>query len=147
VYANPLAYIDPLGLAPNDPYPTPADVGKAAITEINPASIRQGIEYGGSIYKKNDGSYSYTQPNKGAKDHVSFGHCPLFHDRAGYYHTHGSDDPGYDNENFSRQDKQMADDNNVPSYLGTPHGDIKEYTPDPGHPGQGTVKTIGGGAK
>jgi hypothetical protein len=43
--------------------------------------------------------------------------------------THGGNDPGYDNENFSPRDKANAQGEHVDSYLGTPNGTIREYDP------------------
>ncbi len=72
--------------------------------------------------------------------------------RAGLYHTHGAFDPkfnaqgnplpgapGYDpqydgNENFGSGDKDTIDYYNVPGFLATPQGTIKEYIPKPGRP-------------
>jgi hypothetical protein len=61
------------------------------------------------------------------------------------YHTHGADDPGFDNENFSPTDKRRADKEMRPNILGTPNRAIKIYTPTSPVviPGGGTVNTIG----
>jgi Domain of unknown function (DUF4329) len=68
------------------------------------------------------------------------GICPTGTKNVGDYHTHGANDPGYDNENFSSTDKKQNDREGVPGFLGTPNGDIKIYQ-------NGGVRTLGAGAK
>ena len=127
VQNNPVNYVDPSGLAPGDSYPTPRDAGRQAIIDINPTSIKQGKEYGGVIYTKPNGSSSYTAPVPGGQAGViiPFNTSPP---ATGWYHTHGANDPGYDNENFSSADLNISNSRNIPGYLGTPSGAIKEYT-------------------
>jgi RHS repeat-associated protein len=140
---NPVNVLDYFGLKPGDPYPTCDAAGIQAIKDINPESTKQGVEYAGSIYKSPDNSYSYTAPNKGTKEGSDHGSVPAGKKEAGLYHTHGGNEPGFNNEGFSTQDMINSDFVKVPSYLGTPSGDIKKYTPDPKHPGDGPVQTIG----
>ena len=147
VLGSPLNYIDSSGLAPGDPYPNAVVAGKQALRGINPTSIAQGLEYAGRIYKNPDGTYSYTRPNRGTKDSSSTGLCPAGTTDAGDCHTHGANDPEYDNENFSITDKAANDSGQLPGFLGTPNGDIKIYIPIAGKPLGGIVMTIGKGAK
>jgi len=149
VRGNPLRWTDSLGLAPGDSYPSAADAAIAATNDINHQSITENREYAGRIYKKwwGLGSYSYTEPNAGTVASSNPGTCPITGSNEGYYHTHGGDDPRYDNENFSPADKRISDFEQKPGFVGTPHGDIKEYLPISGQPGNGTVTTIGTGAK
>lgn len=142
---NPINSVDYFGLAPGDSYPTCDAAGKDAIKDINRESIKNDVEYAGRIYKNPDGSYSYTPPNKGTKDSSKPGQVPDGKQHAGMYHTHGAKDPKYDGENFSDDDKKVADRHGDPSYLGTPSGKVKKYTPIPGK--NGKVKTIGKGCK
>lgn len=124
---NPINLVDPLGLAPGDKYKTLDEAGRNAVTDINRTSIKEGREYGGWIYRNTDGTYSYVAPSKGGKDGLILPKKP-----AGVcadYHTHGANDPGYDNENFSPTDKASNDRLPGPGYLGTPGGRIKKYDP------------------
>lgn len=126
---NPIRYFDPWGLKPGDKYPTQDASAIDAIKDINPKSIAEGREYAGRIYKNPDGTYSYTAPNRGTKDSSNPGSYPPGTTNGGYYHTHGADDPGYDNENFSSADKTFSEREGAPGYLGTPKGAIKKYVP------------------
>jgi len=139
---NPLNLVDPWGLAPGDPYPTADAAGTQAVKDINPTSIKEGVEYAGRVYQNPDGTYSYTAPNKGDKDSSNAGKCPNGKKNEGDYHTHGSDDPGYDNENFSQVDIDGNKADGKPGYLGTPKGDVKKYDP-----ATGKSTTIGAGKK
>ncbi len=138
---NPLNWIDPWGLKPGDPYPSQDSTAEQAILDINPTSIQQHIEYAGMIYQNSTiCSYSYTQPNKGTRDSSNPGgpsSVPSGTTATAYYHTHGGNDPGYDNENFSTPDKNYANYYSIDGYLGTPSGAIKKYT----NP-TGTISTI-----
>ena len=147
VEGNPISYVDPIGLWPGGRYSSADAAGIQAIKDINPQSIREGREYAGRVYQNKDSWYSYTEPNRGTKDRSDAGVCPSGTTNVGDYHTHGADDPGFDNENFSRGDKRGNDREGVPGYLGVPSGDIKKYTPIPGRPERGAVTTLGSGAR
>ncbi len=147
---DPVNWIDPLGLAPGDPYPSADAAAIQAIKDINPTSIKQNIEYAGKIYKNADGTYSYTDPLGGDERTSDVGHCPPGKDDEGDYHTHANAKNG---EDFSYVDKEGNDENGKPGYLGTPSGKIKKYTPNPNNPYQykkkgtgGPTTTIGNGA-
>lgn len=144
---NPLNYIDPFGLEPYAEYPSAQAAGEQAVRDINPQSIKDGVEYAGRLCTYANGSCFYTPPNKGGKDWSYDGVCPTGTKAAGNYHTHGSYDKRYDNENFSEDDKRNLDKDNLPGLLGTPQGQIKMYTPLPNSPLHGTVQTVGSGAK
>lgn len=146
-WSSPNIYFDFYGLKPGDRYSSPDAAGEAAIRDINPKSIIESVEYAGRIYKKADGSYSYTKPRKGTKDTSNAGSCPIFTQNAGDYHTHGGPLPGYDDENFADNDKDGNDSENVPGYLGTPTGKIKVYMPLPGSTRGGKVINLGAGAQ
>lgn len=141
---NPVTGFDPFGLAPGDPYPTVNAAGIQAIKDINSKSISEGVEYAGRIYRLSNGLYSYTEPKPGTKRSSNPGYCPSGTSRAGRYHTHGADDPAFYNEDFSDRDKDNADDERVPSFLGTPNRFIKIYVPtNPVVPRGGTINIIG----
>jgi hypothetical protein len=69
---------------------------------------------------------------RGDRDSSNPGPVPEGTVNAARWHTHGGNDPGYDNENFSPQDKANARREHVDSYLGTPGGTIREYDPSTG---------------
>jgi hypothetical protein len=154
VQNNPVNLTDPFGLKPGDKYPTQDAAAIAASNDINNTSISEGKEYAGWIYRNDDGTYSYTAPNAGTKDGSDPGAQP--DGGTAYYHTHGANDPGYDNENFSDADTNFADKKGVDGYVATPGGDIKKYDHDtktgsnigstnPGGGGGGTGGAGGGG--
>ncbi|MDD4910182.1 MAG: DUF4329 domain-containing protein [Candidatus Omnitrophica bacterium] len=128
-YNNPLIWIDPWGLKPGDPYPTEDAAGKDAVNDINPKSISEGREYGGWVYENPNGTYSYTKPYPGSKAGTSLGPRPSGGRVVGDYHTHGANDPGYNNENFSLQDIADNRRSGTTGYLGTPSGAVKKYEP------------------
>ncbi len=109
--------------------------------EINSKSISENREYGGMIYQNEDGTYGYTGPIEGSIDGVDPGDpasIPKGKVPVAYWHTHGGDDPIYDNENFSNVydpvDKEWygdipyADENKIDGYLATPKGKFKYYS-------------------
>lgn len=153
---NPIILIDPTGLAPGDKYPTVRCAGYNAENDYDPISRRRNLEYGGFVYQNPDGTYSYTDPS--ANNRAGIGtpdELPNFWNitippgtqRAGWYHTHASFDPGMNgpgnpapgqpgynwhddgNEVMSDPDKNISDQllHGMPGYLGTPRGTIEEY--------------------
>jgi hypothetical protein len=122
-------------------FKTQHEAAKHVSETINPTSIKENREYGGMIYQNKDGTYGYTTPNKGTLDGVDPGgpsSVPEGTKAVAYYHTHGGDTPGYDNENFSNAydptDKEWygdipyADANKIDGYLATPKGKFKCYS-------------------
>lgn len=120
-------------------YPTAEAAAVAAMQEVNAKSVKEGREYGGWVHKNSDGTYSYDPPVKGSKDGLTNmpGKGP---NDVVWYHTHGANDPGYDNENFSGAtgDKGYSKANNADGYVATPSGAIKKYDP-----ATDTVTTLG----
>lgn len=131
-------FVDPEGLAVGDRYRSIRDAAVAALQEINPASIAENVEYGGSIYRNSDGSYSYTKPTRGDQTSVYINPIwPLFNRNVGTYHTHGCDAPGNnDGEDFSDDDIALAKHwlYGGIDYIGTPDGWVKEFNPKTGDP-------------
>ncbi|MGH8654374.1 MAG: RHS repeat-associated core domain-containing protein [Gammaproteobacteria bacterium] len=123
VLGNPLSYIDPFGLLSIvDAYPSRGAAALAATSDVLAISISADREYAGRIYKNPDGTYSYTPANPGTA-HTSNPDSRINgFSNAGRYHTHGAESPGYDDENFSDQDKFGSDFWREPSYLRAPHG-------------------------
>ncbi len=127
---DPVDLTDFSGERPGDRYKTENEAGRQAIRDINPTSIHEGREYAGRVYQNSDGTFSYTEPNQGTKAASSPGDVPDDTKGVGRYHTHGKDDPGYDNEHFSGPDRDNARNEQVDSFLGTPSGSIQKFTPD-----------------
>ena len=125
---NPVNWLDPLGLAPGDSYATVDDAAKDAMEDIHKRSVSSDREYGGALYKKPDGSFSYTEPHRGDSHSVGIrAGCPKFE---GYYHSHGAESgPKYNDEQFSKTDKQIAINTGKPAYVVTPSGAMKKYNP------------------
>lgn len=106
-------------------------------------------EFGGYIYRRPDGTFSYTPGLHGYKyDMRNLGspteEVPKGIKAVGSYHTHGDyDDTGYhDPESYSDNDMFLAHRYGIPSYLGTPLGKIMRYDPYPNESG-GYERTIG----
>lgn len=137
--ANPLRYIDPLGLSWDDPYPTlEAARMAAACDDLYQMSQAMGIEFSTVIYEK-DGSYSYTFPNIGISDSVN--PVPTIWPTGPVtpleiMHSHGIYDPTYGrgNDQFSPQDKKAAKDFALPAVLVDTKGGVQQYDPNEGKP-------------
>lgn len=111
-------------------YATAEEAAVAAMRAANPASVKEGREYGGWVHKNSDGTYTPAPATRGSKDGLT--NMPdKGDDDVAWWHTHGANDPGYDNENFSgvTGDKGYSKANNAPGYLATPTGVIKKYDP------------------
>jgi RHS repeat-associated protein len=118
------------GLKPGDKYLSRRDAGSAALRDINGRSIRENREYAGIIYKNSDGTYSYTPPRKGDEHKSNTGIAPIGNEVVGDYHTHGAESPEYDDENFSKTDKNGNESDGIAGYLATPSGKILEFDPN-----------------
>ena len=122
-------------------FKTQHEAAKHVSETVNPISIKENREYGGMIYQNKDGTYGYTAPIKGTLDGVDPGgpsSVPEGTKAVAYYHTHGGDTLGYDNENFSSVydpiskesygDIPYAEANKIDGYLATPKGAFKCYS-------------------
>ncbi len=85
--------------------------------DINPTSTRRDKEYAGYFYADPDGSYSHTAPHPLGQAGGS-SRRPHGKDLGGFYHTHGGNDPGYDNEHYSDTDNFTAENLGGANYLG-----------------------------
>ncbi|WP_263377299.1 DUF4329 domain-containing protein [Granulicella paludicola] len=128
----------PTVIAPGPKYNSADAAGKTAVNGINPTSVQQNTEYAGRVYQNADGTYGTTPPNRGDTASSQPGAVPDGTANAGMYHTHGGPDPRYDNEHFSdihnadgtrSGDIPFAQREGVPSYLGTPAGQVLKYDP------------------
>ena len=163
---NSIYYYDVLGLTPKGPtnnkdgtvspgdsdwynkHKNPTAAARARGRSVNPKSKRQNSEFCGMICKKCDKSTGknkyFTTQVKGtiASCIPTNAPCPADSITVGGWHTHGGNDPKYDNENFSdvNGDKDWADNTGMDLYLITPDDRFKHYIPDGSKPdGRGTV--------
>lgn len=106
------------------------------LSAFNPVSVAQDREYGSSIYKNRDRTFS---PNQlvfvGNYDSVviyPYAHIPVGTTPTAIWHTHGAFKPQYANEQFSREDIQATINLNMDGYLGTPLGRMRYFDVDAG---------------
>jgi hypothetical protein len=87
------------------------------------------------------GTYSYTKPRRGGIASSFPGEIPFGMEPAGFVHTHGGNDPLYDNEHFSPADIDIVNEGiyGIPGYLGTPSGSVQML-----YPGGNTIILIPG---
>ena len=111
-------------------YATAEDAAVAAMQHENPSSIKMGREKGSWVKKNADGTFTPRPAVTGTKDGLGNMPPPESNDVV-WWHTHGANDPGYDNENFSGAsgDKGYSDATGKPGYVATPSGTIKKYDP------------------
>lgn len=132
--------------AKNGPFATADDAARAALTDANPKSIRDNLEYGGLVYKDSKGDYYFTGPIMGSDQGVdpAMAAAPAGATIVADYHTHAdysladphtgaairTSDPSRDDFNsddFSTQDKRSAKELGYDAYLGTPNGSFLRY--------------------
>lgn len=122
-------------------YATQDEAARAVSSSINQQSIQEDTEYGGMIYRTQDGRYGYTGPIKGTIDGVDPGGpdaVPEGTTAIAFWHTHGGPNPDYDSENFSNVvdpitnerngDIPYADYYGIDGYVATPGGKFKSYS-------------------
>ena len=104
--------------------------------KYNDNSIKDGREYGSTIYRyKENGKfyYSYTTPKKGTGTRAATPlPAPNGTTAVARIHVHGSswgEDPGIvaSDNNFSTDDKWVYYNNKVDGYVSTPNGSLKKY--------------------
>ncbi len=122
--SSPFRWSDKFGLLPGDCYRTENLAAAQALKDILPASIREDLEYGGWVYQKPNGYYSYTAPQRGLTSSVNPGPRP--DGATGAYHTHGDVTPGYLGEAFSKADTRIP--YGDAAYLGTPSGKLLRFS-------------------
>jgi len=106
---------------------------------INKKSKDEHKEYAGEICRKNGVGYFYTPPAPGtlSGSNPDASPCPTGSSEVASYHTHGANDPGFDNEAFSPRDVEYSMDPNqiinggrlTPIYVGTPGGRVRVFEP------------------
>jgi len=133
-FDNPIRYIDPDGMAPGpgDLFATPEAAAKDFGKTYNDNSIREGQEYGSTIYEvKKDGKtyYTYTVPATGGNAAVTPSPAPSGATSVADVHSHGKYEAGYKNNEFSSTDKADNDKTKLKGYLTTPNGSFQKYDP------------------
>ncbi len=143
-----IAAVELEGLQPYRLFNSPDEAAANFGQQYNPASILEGREYGTNIYavhsykddytRASQTHYYYEEPNKGTKDGVT---VPQTWNNKGVRvataHTHGeyiapwTDFMGinraYENNNFSKTDKENAEERKVNNYVVTPNGSLRRY--------------------
>ncbi|MBQ0167309.1 MAG: DUF4329 domain-containing protein [Treponema sp.] len=130
MHNDPVGHVDLWGLKPGDVFNSPDEAATDFGLTYGDDSIKNNKEYGASVYKVS-GGYTYTVPSVGSSDSVIMS-VPPFDKVEAYLHTHAADDPKYDNENFSKTDKNTAQKKGVDIYVATPKGKLKVFNPDTG---------------
>ena len=111
-------------------FPSQNRAARAALVDINPRSVAENREYGGSVYLNQDRSYSWAGHVAGDATSIAFNPHALVPDgtrATAAYHTHGATMAGFLNEFFSRQDIIFFNFYQVDGYLGTPQGRMFLY--------------------
>lgn len=158
---NPVRLVDYKGMAPGDFFLTIDKAAIDFGLYYNDNSIRERTEYGSTIIKvvnkKGQKGYTYTVANRGNKEGVTLSQAPFGYKTVAEIHTHGhcteNDDTSYYDNDFSgmpRDDEYNIDDkvnlktikDNMDignanrrqrdSYLVTPNGSLKKYSPKTG---------------
>jgi hypothetical protein len=113
----------------------------AALSIYNPLSIKEDLEYGGSVCKVYPGKYTFSIPNIGSATGVTPSECPTGTEQEALYHTHAG--PAGNGEIFSPLDRRFANGlrtdpvsgatfmgKPMSLYLATPSGVIKRFDPN-----------------
>ncbi|HEV7475020.1 MAG TPA: DUF4329 domain-containing protein [Pyrinomonadaceae bacterium] len=133
------------GAAHGPPVFTTMDLAAAAaLRRINRRSRRQNREYAGRICQNANG-FTFTPAVMGTQDSSdpNASPCPTGSTTVASYHTHGANNPLYENEQFSNiaGDIQFATSEGMPAYLATPARLMLVYDPAVGTTIQATLAT------
>jgi len=129
---SPLLLSDPFGTKPGDSFVSAEAAAIDALSYVSSLSDCSKYEYAGWIYKEwslfGAATYSYDEPKKLGAHGGVMPPRPIFHSEQAMFHNHPPY-PDYDYDNFSYEDRFSSQFAGLPSYLGTPGGSVKRYTP------------------
>lgn len=109
---------------------TQTGAAHAALVKINPRSVRENREYGGTVFRNGDRTFSHSGFVAGTTTSVTFvpeAISPIGTTITAAFHTHAGFNPEFNSENFSATDIQTANDFKVDAYLATPLGRFLWY--------------------
>jgi hypothetical protein len=131
VRGRPLKFLDPTGLAPYDLFDTPEDAARDARDHMYPNTVGTNTEFCAQIYYVGNGRYSYNVPVRGSRVDCRALWTPAIDCDAGSsgIHSHGRDDDYVKAYDWSKQDKENNLARDLPGFLVTPDGRIKEQLP------------------
>ncbi len=127
---DPVNWVDTMGFAWEDPFPTMDAAAIDALRLLIKHTRRDNKEWGGWIYKLDDNSYSYTKPVVGKSKSMNcddFKNPPNGTKKVGIYHIHPREDRLA--KYFTQEDYLTSTFENMPIYLGTCFGHIRKNDP------------------
>ena len=143
---NSSLWVDYLGMHTSsyyNKYNNPTYAVRRRGRHINPRAKRMNREFCGCVCKiceKGKWKYFTTQTMGNLSNcQPSNAPCPSDSIWVASWHTHGGNDPRYDNENFSNDDKDYAKFYNIDLYLITPGDQFKQYIPGEGEINRGRL--------
>jgi hypothetical protein len=126
---NPVKWFDPLGLAPNKPFPSPNAAAIDAIDYYMKIATKSNREYGGWIYKMNNKFY-YSEAVAGTNNELlpcEFKEPPQGSEKVRMWHIHPGD--AYNVFWWSTEDTLTSGLYHKVLYLGVKDGRIKLWDP------------------
>jgi RHS repeat-associated protein len=135
---NPMRLIDIDGKDPGDPFKTLYEAAKDYGRHYNDNSIVEKREYAATIYQyKNmfgETRYSYSEPSQGTYDSSRPSGSGITRTDVAIIHSHANYDSKYDSNNFSPDDKKLSQKKDMPIFVTTPDGSLKQYDPKSNKP-------------
>lgn len=139
-----MGFVDPSGEEPMKPYPTRDAAAKDALDDAyqDTMKCKDGHEYGGTLFRYLNGTFSYTASRKLGEDGGIVPPPPFGLDYEGYFHSHGKD--WYELADiYSSTDRRTIDSTGKPGYLVDPLGNRKRKDPDSWKLGNGAETSMG----